>query len=226
MDRARLNLERTNISVPFDGHVLEKSADLGQFVSTGVALGRVYSAEKVEVLLPLTDGQLATLGLPIAYKAIDGARIGVIFSAVVAGEMRHWTGQIVRIFASIDSRTRMIYAAAEVNDPYGAGADGDVPMAVGLFVNAEIEGQTITQAHVVPRAALRGADSVYVVTDDGVLDIRTVRVLYSDAEKVVISTGITAGELVVISTVRAPYDGMAVEPLERGPGQTFAAVQK
>ncbi len=226
LSAAKLNLSRTNISVPFDGKVRLKQADIGQFINPGTPLGRVFSTETVELRLPLSDNQFASLGLPIAYEAENGNGPEVIFSTVVAGENRTWIGKIVRTEAAIDNLTRMIYAVAQVDDPYGSGADGGMPLAVGLFVNAEIKGKTIENALVIPRPALRSGNKVLVVSNDDTLDIRTVNVVYSDKDIVVLLAGLSEGEKVVISPVRAPRQGMKVNTLTRDQASKDIAGQK
>lgn len=210
LEAARLNLRRTSVSVPFEGRVREKKADIGQFVSAGTPLARVYSTELVEIRLPLTDAQLAEMGLPIGYdgSAFDGPTVDL--SATVAGAVRHWQGRIVRVEAAADPETRVYYSVAEVRDPYGVGADNGMPLAVGLFVTAEIGGIEIANANVIPRTALRSGNKVFVVTADNTLDIREVEIVYSDAESVIISKGVEVGEQVVISAIRAPRQGMAL----------------
>lgn len=212
---ARLNLARTSISVPFDGRVRSKNADIGQYVTPGTKLGRVYSTAVAEIRLALSDSQLATVGLPIGYSESDGDGPRVMFDAIIAGVSHSWQGRIVRTDAALDASTRVLYAIAEVEAPYNAGADNGVPLAMGLYVNATIDGVAMRNAITVPRAALRSGDKVYVIAKDGTLDIRTVTISYSDAEKIVLSGGIEAGEQVVVSPVRSPRDGMEVVALER-----------
>lgn len=225
LEMARTNLARTKVSVPFDGIVNEKLADLGQFVGGGTPLGRVFSTSKVQVSLALSDSQLSSLGLPIAFEAVPGEEPKVELSALVAGKVHHWKGKIVRTDGVVDARSRMVFAIAEVDDPYGAGADGDMPLAIGLFVNADIEGRDMKKAHVLPRAALRSGDKVYVVTD-GELDIRTVDVVYTDVDQIVVAEGVANGEQVVVSSVRAPVSGMKVQALPRGMRPTLASASK
>lgn len=215
LESARLNLARTNVSVPFDGRVRTKGADLGQYVTTGTPLGRVYSTDIAEIRLALTDAQMATLGLPFGFEANDGNGPRVVFDARVAGRTRTWEGRIVRTDAAMDSATRVLYATAEVAEPYGAGADNGMPMAIGLYVNARIDGSELTNVLVIPRSALRSADKVYVVAEDGTLDIRTVETSYTDRDRVVITRGLSEGEQVVVSTVRSPRQGMKVAALEK-----------
>mgnify|MGYP000107872876 CR=1 FL=1 len=53
LERARVDLERTVIRAPYAGRVLEQSADVGQFVSVGSTLARIYAIDYVEI--PVTD---------------------------------------------------------------------------------------------------------------------------------------------------------------------------
>ncbi len=224
LDAARLNLKRTEISVPFDGRVRSKGADLGQYVNAGAPLGRVYSTGVAEIRLPLTDVQMETLGLSIGFLPAKDSGPIVDFSAVVAGVERHWHGRIVRTEAAVDTSTRVVYAVAEVEAPYDAGADQGVPMAVGLFVDAKIEGEWLKQALVMPRRALRSTGTVFVVSKDDTLDIRLVDVVFSDQDKVVLGAGVSAGELVVVSPVIAPRQGMKVQAIERVRGAQQMAI--
>ena len=58
---SKLALERTVIRAPFDGRVLQKRADVGQFVGNGTPLAQVYAIEALELRLPVSDAQLALL---------------------------------------------------------------------------------------------------------------------------------------------------------------------
>jgi len=214
---AQLQLSRTTITAPFSGRVREKLADVGQYVTPGQRLGRIFSTDVVEIRVPLSDNELALLDLPIAFQETeDNPGADVILSATLAGRMRTWSGRIVRTDSAIDTQSRTLFAFAEVEDPYGAGADDGMPLAVGLFVSAEIQGREVENAISLPRAALRGNDQAFVAREDGTLDIRTVSVVTSDREKVVFNSGIEAGDYVVTSPILTPRQGMAVEAYTRG----------
>jgi len=215
LKEAHLNVDRTEISAPFDGRVREKSVGIGQYVTTGSGLGRVFSTATVEIRLPLTDAQLAELSLPMGFMA-DAVNAPVVqFKAMVGRHEHIWTGHIVRINASVDQQTRLIYAIAEVEDPYGAGADDGAPIAVGMFVSAEIAGVTSQSALVLPRMALRNADKVYVINDENRLEIRTVKVLSTSQDIVLVTHGVEPGDRVVTSTIPAAVDGMEVRAIIR-----------
>ncbi|WKD50540.1 efflux RND transporter periplasmic adaptor subunit [Microbulbifer spongiae] len=211
---ATRNLARTRVKLPFRGRVIRRDAGVGQYVSTGTPLGRVFATDLVEVRLPLTDSQLMELGLPMGFVS-STAHPGpiVTLSAQVGQTQRQWRGHIVRTQAAIDQQTRLIYAIAEVRDPYGKGASDGVPLAAGLFVTAQAEGVQAHQALVLPREALRNADTVYVIDENNRLDIRTVEVVSTSENRVVVTAGLADGEKVVTSAIANAVDGMQVQPV-------------
>ena len=194
--------------------MLERSVGVGQYVNVGFKLGRVFATDKVEVRLPLTDRQLTELNLPIGFVATAGNGPKVSLRANLGGGDHVWEGRIVRTHASVDQQTRLMYAVAEVVDPYGKLNDRGMPLAVGLFVTADIEGVKPQNALVMPRDALRSEDKVYVIKDDK-LEIRTVDVLSTSTEQVFVTAGVEPGEKVVTSPVRGAHDGMAAVPITR-----------
>jgi RND family efflux transporter MFP subunit len=216
LQKARLDLQRTEIRVPFYGRVRERNVGIGQYVSAGTKMGRVFSIATVEVRLPLTDAQLVELNLPMGYMA-DNQEVApkVSFNATLGNREYQWQGHIVRIDAAVDQDTRLIYATAEVADPYGLGATDGMPMAVGMFVSAEIDGVSEQAAFVMPRLALRNQDKVYVINAENRLEIRTVNVLSTSEEWVLVTSGVNPGERVVTSTLPSAVDGMEVEAISR-----------
>ncbi|MEP3073897.1 efflux RND transporter periplasmic adaptor subunit [Maricaulis sp.] len=218
LQSARLDLQRTQISAPFAGRVRSKNAGLGQYVSPGTNLGEVFATDTVMVRLPLTDHDLSLLGIPVAYNAANDERGGVpvVLSATVAGGYHEWEGRITRTDSAIDPQTRVLYAIAEVTDPYGSGADDGAPLAIGLFVNAAIQGREVDNAYIIPRNALRGEDSVYIVREGGTLEIHTVDIIDSSPERVIVSSGVEAGDLVVVSPIRGASTGMRVHTYNAG----------
>ena len=135
LEKAKLNLERTIISLPFDGLIKKKNAGIGQYVNAGSILGSAFSTEKVLIPLPLTDTELSYLGLPLGYESkgyFDGPK--VIFRSFISREYIEWNGRITRTSGSIDSQTRLVYAYAEVINPY----DESPPLAIGTYVDAKV----------------------------------------------------------------------------------------
>ncbi len=163
---ADLQLSRTEIRAPFNGLVETKSVELGQFVSPGTPIGSLFAKDAVEVELAIPNAEMGDLGLPIAFNASrsnPGPKVS--FTADVGGKSHTWIGQVTRTGASVDSQTRLVSIFAQLDDPFGKGADDGTPMAPGLFVTAHIEGRSLTNVIRAPREALRGLDTVYVIVE-------------------------------------------------------------
>ena len=210
LSEAELQLARTSLYAPFTGRVTIRHVDQGEFVSAGTRLGEIYATNIMDVRLPMTHEELRRAGLTLGFEA-NGKTPGipVTLSADVAGTFSEWQGRIVRTDSRFDSQTRVLYAYAEVRDPFGRGASNGVPLAPGLFVNAAVEGQKLENVIVIPRSALRGDDKVYLVKDD-MLSIKTVTVVSSSRDEAILEGGIEVGETVITSPIRGVADGMKI----------------
>lgn len=212
---AQLNLERTVIRAPFKGRVRERIVGVGQYVSPGVQLGRIFSTDVAEIRLALTDNDLAKLGLPLAFvESEENPGPPVSMSAVIAGVEHNWLGRIARTDGAIDPATRQIFAIAVVDDPYGKGADNGTPLAMGLFVNATIEGKPYENAIVLPRSALYGRNTVYIIREDNTVEKRTVSLVSSGRDTITIASGVEPGERVITSPLRGASEGDEVTPTD------------
>jgi RND family efflux transporter MFP subunit len=215
--RAERDLDRTELRAPYDGRVRRESVDLGQFVTRGSEIAKLYAVDYAEVRLPVPDRQLAFLDLSLAPRLDEEPLIGplVELRAEFAGVEHTWTGRIVRTEGEIDPKSRMVNVVARVEDPYGRDDSAETtPLAVGLFVDAEIQGRRVEDAFVLPRAALRDEDRVLIVDDEARLRFRPVQVLRARRGEVVIGDGLEPGEQVCISPLQAVVDGMRVRIFE------------
>jgi RND family efflux transporter MFP subunit len=219
---AKRNLERTEIRLPYEGMVLSKDSDLGQFVNPGTQLGITFSTEKAEVRLPLTDQELAFVDIPgmaeiRRFGVVDGP--AVTLQAVQRGKLTSWDAKIVRSEGVVDERSRVTYLVAQIEDPYRLHGDGpELPM--GTFVSARIAGSNPVDLIRVPRSAMRGSDQLLFVTEENTIEIRTVDVLRADAQFAYLSGGAFAGERITTTAIQAPTNGMAVRT------ESSAAIQE
>ncbi len=218
---AQRELTLTKIPAPFAGRVRSARIDVGQFVTRGEALARIYAKQSAEVRLPIPDGELAFLDLPLSASsgAVDGAAGPLVsFTAPFAGNARRWTGRIVRVEAAIDEKSRMIHAVGLFDEPPPLAAWQrsaiSAPPAVGLFVEAEILGRRFDNVIALPREALRGGtDTVLIVDAQGRVAERSVSVARVDRDEVLIESGLTPGERVCVSPT-PPAVGQLVRTVE------------
>jgi len=216
--KAKKNLDRTKIRLPYDGIVKSKNSDLGQYVNPGSLLGTTFAIDKAEIRLALTDQDLAFLDLPET-EDISGSNIvnrpEVKLSAIRKGKYQEWDAYIVRTEGTVDEKSRVTYAVAQLNNPYGLDVDmrrqdGLVPLPIGTFVKAVITGNSYSDVIKVPRIAIRGKNELLFIDDNNRLDIRSVNILRADADFAYIQQGTTEGERIILSAIGSPINGMKV----------------
>jgi RND family efflux transporter MFP subunit len=213
LERAESDLQRTRVTLPFDARIIETAVDEGQYLGLGRTIASVFSTDVAEVRLPLTDADIAALGVPIGYEADVGEGLRVRLSADVAGAARKWQGRLVRLDASLDPRTRTTFGTVEVKNPF-AGTDGAMPMVPGLFVAALIEGRSLSDVLAIPAAGLRAGGRVFIMNDESLLEVRSVRVAHATNEVAYLSGGIDEGDRVIVSPIRNPVPGMALKAIQ------------
>jgi len=223
LKNARLLRQRTDIRAPFNGRVRNKEVGLGQYISSGAVLGRIYSTDIAEIRLPISTRELAFIDLAgLSGQARAAQKIPVTLTANYQGQRQTWPGHIVRSEDVIDEETGMTMLVAQVPDPFGFSAaqsqtsrsgSSPVNLPVGLFVEAHIEGRWFNDLIVLPASALFKDSLVAVVDQYNRLRLRTVEIFRREQGQVIISAGLNTGEHVLVSGLHHPVDGMQVTPL-------------
>lgn len=213
---AKLALSRTRVQAPFDGYVRDESVDLGQFVTAGQAVGRIFAADAVEVVVPLSDPHVALIPGLWELRAGDGEQ--QVPARVVAryGDGNYaWEGYVDRAEVSLDEQTRTIDIIVRVPNPFSRDVPADEtgrapPLLVGKFVEVEIEGLAPEQYFRIPRVALQPGNEVWTVGGDDVVRIVPVRVLQRANDEAFVIGSLENGQLVITGGLQFVTDGMVV----------------
>lgn len=228
--KAERDLERTTVRAPYACQVLEQAVDVGQFVSQGTVLGRIFAVDYVEIRLPLPERESQFLKLPQSFRdqstaTVDGSK--VYLKSVIAGKTVVWEGRIVRVEGSLDEETRQTTAVAQVTDPYARRADGAPPLTIGAFVEAEIAGDPLQDVYVIPRAAVRAGNEIILIDrPQNTLRRMTVDPMVSNEKHIVVSASAPKapkhGDVLCLTPIPFPADGARVLPsidgqVEAGP---------
>jgi RND family efflux transporter MFP subunit len=208
LKEAERDLQRTQIRVPYDGLVRSKQVDIGQYVTPGTPLGMTFAIDTAEIRLPLSSRDLAYLDLPSATRLDQAHRVPVTLTTESGGSGNLWQAEIIRTEGVVDQSSRVVYAVAEVIDPYGVlGLSAQTELKMGSFVRAEIQGRRAEDVVVLPRSVLRPGDTVLIASEERVLEIRHVEVARAEPRLVYVSRGIAEGELVITTSMDAPIPG-------------------
>ncbi len=216
---AQLSLEHAEVAAPFNGRVLSRLVEVGQFVTTGTALAEIYDTGVMEIPLDIPLEDFQWLEFPPAENGapVRGAKAGAEVRMRVGSQRQTWKGAVSRVEGQIDRATRTVGVFVEVREEgrLGAGA----PLVPGAFLEIAIEGKVAENVIVLPRGAVDQNDIVYLVAE-GKLQSRRVEVLRVSGSQAYITQGIEPGDLVVVSPIGAPVEGMVLRPiLKDRPGE-------
>ena len=209
LKRAKKNLSRTIVTMPYDGVVQNRMADIGQFVGVGTSLGKTFAIDTAEVRLSISEGKIPYLDLPGVTRQGD-IQAKVRLSYVTPQQTLEWSGKLSRTEGRLDEQSRTLYAVAEVLDPYGLNNEGAEPLRMGTFVRAAVEGKTFPNLVPLPRNILRPGNLIWVIDGDNRLQNRPVEILRTEGEEMLVSSGLTAGDIVCLTAVGNVLPGTPV----------------
>lgn len=215
VDKATRNLDKTRVRAPFSGLLRSKLVEFSQFVTPGTPLAKIISVDQVEIRLPVTNQDLALLGIPVIPADTSHHSIGlkVTLSAMLAGEQVNWQAEIIRTEGVFNSQNRLIFLVAQVPDPYALNAGNKQrPLPIGLFVQARIQSRRTIRAFELPTRALHAKNKVWIVDADNRLQQRTVSMQRNNTEFIWVDQGLADGDWVSLTTLDHATAGLQVLP--------------
>ena len=207
LEQARLDLERCRIEAPFAAWVTEKAVESGQHLNSGQPVGRIYRAGAFDIEVKIPVGDL--IWFPEGQASRSGAPAEVLFAETDPPKI--WNGRVARIKAALDQTTRTLPLIVEVDEPVNTqGTNHAIDrMQPGMFVTVRIEGKRVDNIHRLPRHLVHDDDTVYLARGDE-LHVRPVTVLRRFQTDVLISDGLSDGDLVITSPVSGAVEGMQI----------------
>lgn len=206
--RAELDLQRTRIVADHEGLVGAREVDPGQFVSRGALVGKIHRIDTADIRLPLSQSQLTFLDRQ--------GNASVELSALVAGQRLQWQGRLIRI-EGLDAVTQQLNVVAQVQNPYPKSPSASrQPLRFGQFVEARVAGEVLEDAIVIPKGAVRLERDVLLVNAQNRIERRAVTVIWTDDEQAVLSAGLSAGDVLVVTPLDTVANGTPVKAIIAG----------
>ena len=219
-DQAQLDLDRTEIRAPFNAVIQSRDVELGQYVNRAQSVALLYGADEVEVRVPLAIRQLGFLNVPLGQRGeiSEEHAPDVLLTGMYGGQKYNWPGKLVRIEASIDPSSNTVQTIIRVSQPSTDTEQDEnglrtIPLPIGLYVEADIQGRTVENIISLPRSVIRNNNQVLIVDAENKMYYREVEIFRLEEQQVLISSGILPGERICISPIQAVVDGMAVQPV-------------
>ena len=210
LDQARLNLERTSVTVPFNCVVLEKYAELGANISTQETVADLALTDEFWISLSVPLDQLKWFDIP--------GQVGGKGSEVIVKYRDTYSvkGYVTGLLSSLEDQGLMAKVLVSIKDPLNLKKTDDrEPLLLGDYVKVDIIGKQLDNITKFDRSALRTGSSIWVavpVDNDDIngytLDVRPVNVMWRDEDLVIIQDTLKAGEMLVTSGIAAPVQNM------------------
>jgi len=198
-----LNLRKSVIYAPFSGLVGDKATDKSQFIRTGESVGTLVDIASIEIPVNLNVKKFTF------FNFANLSALSKLIPAEVkwkAGkETNVWKGFVSR-FEKLDEATRTIRVIVEVRQNIKGNRHGAL-LTKGMFCEVSLAGESFDNAISIPISAIRENGHVYVY-ESGRLSIRTPEIEERFNNIAVISSGLEAGEKIIISSLENPVVGM------------------
>jgi RND family efflux transporter MFP subunit len=233
---AKLSLARTVIRAPFDAVVRDKKASLGQVVGPGAPIATLVQSDRFLVKVSVPLAHLDWIKVPgLNADAGDGADVTISYEAG-SGRRAVRTGKVERLLGDLDPAGRMALLTVAVKDPLqvrvsdaGASAGlqpGDaalqrtrtptLPLLLGGYVRADIRGKRLQNVYRVPSHAVREGNKIWIADAKDRLRVQSLNITWRERDAVLVSSGLTRGDRVVVSRVPSAVPGMALKPRDLG----------
>jgi RND family efflux transporter MFP subunit len=210
VQKAKLNLSRTKIRTPFNAIVREKDVDIGSQVSGQEKLAELVGTDEYWIQASIPVERLSWIKIP-RNSAELGSKVRVLYR-----NTDERAGRVIKLLGALETEGRMARILVEVQDPLGLNSAGNnqLPLLIGEYVRIEIEGRRLQNVYRIPRAALRDDANLWIVSNDGKLDIRKVDIVWRDTQTVLLREGLEPDERLIVSDLPSPIKGMPVQVAE------------
>jgi len=223
--QAILNQQRTTIQAPFNAVVREESVDKGQMVNPQTRLATLCGTDRYWVQVTVPVDRLSWIELPKPLPPTTqplresgtprpkGAKATIIHEGGPGVRIVR-KGYVVRLLSDVETAGRMARLLVEIEDPLELkkGEAAGLPLLLGAYVRVEINARRLDNVVVLPRAALREGNQVWIMDKDDQLEIREkLSIPWRRRDAVLVADGIAEGERIVISRIGTPLKGMKLK---------------
>jgi len=214
---AEANLERSEVLAPFDGRVKLVSLEKGQYVTPGQGVLTLANDATLEIEVPLDsrdarqwlrfrkDGQN---GETAWFKDLEPVQCTIRWTE--DREEHVWHGPLHRV-VKFDQQTRTLTVAIRIQAQQALSEDPEgLPLVEGMFCSVEIPGRIMHDVIPLPRWAVSFENTVYVSVDSRLKTV-LVEVERVQGEEAFVSSGLNAGDVVVVTRLIDPLENSLLE---------------
>jgi RND family efflux transporter MFP subunit len=163
--KEKRDLDNTLIRAPFNSLIVTRDIQPGSVIQTGTKIATLYSTDKVEIRVPLSDTQW--IQLMSGHNDIKNQSVTIASST---GEGK-WKGVIDRVEKHLSNDTRQRAVILSVSKPF----EQEIGLFPGSFVQAHIEGAVVNNLWELPASSISQKGDIWFVGSNGQLNSAKVK---------------------------------------------------
>ncbi len=208
LKQAEINLKRTILHAPFNAVVRTKNVDVGSHISTQDPVATLAGTDEYRVQVSMPVDRLKWISFP-DNKGNKGSKAIIRYGNAKQSNTRT-TGHVIKLLSDLEKEGRMARVLVSVKDPLHqkSSKQGTLPLLIDSSVHVEIEGLKVDNILKIPRNALREGSRIWVTDENQTLMIREASIIWRDAKTVLLTDTVQDGELLILSDIPAPVEGM------------------
>ena len=222
LDQANLDLKRTRITAPFNAVVKDKYVDLGAMVSPSTPLVSLTGTDEYWIVVMVPENDLKWIQIP-GRNGNQGSKVK-IYNPSGWDDEEYREGQVLRLGSDLEEKGRRARVLISIRDPLAltVANAGKQPLLIDSYVRAEIEGHTVPSVVRLDREYLRDGDNVWILTPEGTLAIRPVKIVFPGKDAVLINNGIDPNDQIITTDLTAAVEGTLLRLREEKPDSVSA----
>jgi RND family efflux transporter MFP subunit len=203
VDKLKTMLQYARITAPFDGVVTKRYADKGALIQAGTS-----SSTQAMPLIRLSQNNFLRLVFPVSASFVSAIKQGDLVEVSIPGLSRKVEAKISRSSQKVDFSTRTMEAEVDIENP-------EYSLIPGMYAAVRVRVERKNQAIVAPIATIaRKGDSatVYLITKDGIIEERSVKLGLESPFKIEILSGLAEGDMLLMGNRSSVNPGQHVTP--------------
>ena len=199
LQKVKTLIDYTRVTAPFTGVITKRFADTGSMIQAGTA-----SQTQAMPVVRLSENGKLRLILPVPESAVPTVHIGQRVEVQVPSLKRSFAGTVARFADKLSLATRTMDTEVDVLNP-------SLVLIPGMYAEVNLTLDSRKGVVSVPVMAIDN-DQVMVVTPNDRVEVRKVELGLETANKVEVRSGLSEGDLVVLSGRTGLQPGQEVRP--------------
>ncbi|MCF7972139.1 MAG: hypothetical protein K9L22_13365 [Methylococcaceae bacterium] len=219
-----LNIKRTEVKLPFNARISERVVEENQYIAKGALLFSAQTTDKILINAQFSLQHFRSLAKDfqgnealLKEAFLSGFSSDIFQQLGLTAKVRladnsspYWPANVERISSQIDPVTRTLGIVISVDNPYQNIIPGTKPpLMQGMYTEILLQGKAKT-FYLIPRDALH-ENEIYIVNQDSQLERRALENVQVQGKMALLTQGLQAGEMLIVSDVFPAITGMQVK---------------